>query len=397
MWTFYVVGVDDWAWRKGHRYGTIIVDLQARQIIELIPDRKPDSIASFLALHPSISVLTRDRSSEYALGMRLGAPQALQVADRWHLLRNLSQMVERLGARWRAAKGNTVAVSAPSAAYKIPARLARSSGEEELRNINQAHRWKQKEVVHHLYRQGFSMQRIADILAISKTTTHRLVHKTGTRERARQASILDPYIEYLERRWEEGCENGYQLWRELTEQGFTGSKRQVSRWAYGKRTKPAPSTPIRYRSRIDAGANRVEAAKEGRYLLPKPKTLASLFVRKPSDLSAEEFGTLKAIIQEPSIKSAYEQVQQFAAMIRGEQNEAFIDWFERARESGIRTISHYASNLFHDKEAVIAAMRMPWSNGQVEGQINKLKLIKRQMYGRAGFNLLRQRMLYKYQ
>lgn len=386
-----VMGVDDWAWRRGHRYGTILVDLETHRVLELLPDRTADTLATCLRAYPSAQVLARDRSVEYAAAMQAGRPEAMQIADRWHLLRNLGQMAERLHTPLRAHLKQL-----PPTRVASQRRFARSGGEEEERRLRRARREKRRELVLYLHARGLSLRQIARTLGVSRYLVSQYVHGEQPARRAQRASIIDPYLDYLEARWRAGCENAQQLWREIKAQGYPGSPRQVTRWARARRTKPAPSTPRIYRAHMAlwSGSAERSAERSARVLLPDQRAFARLLTRKPETLTADEQGSLRYVCEDEMVRTAYDLVQELAAMLRREQPERFIEWFERARRCGIGTLSRFAHHLFRDKEAVIAAMREPWSNGQVEGQINKLKLVKRQMYGRAGLPLLRQRLRY---
>ena len=214
--TTQIIGVDDWAWRKGNSYGTVLVDLEAHRIIELLPDRTAKTLAECLKKYPAVRILTRDRSMEYASGMRLGAPDALQIADRWHLIRNLAQMTERLHSRLRKhIKGHSDERTSPNESR----RFARSAGEEELRNISRAKKQKRYEIIKYLHTKGLSIRQTARTLGISTSTVNRFLNGENPAERRQRASIIDPYLDYLERRWKEGCENAAQLWREIKDQG----------------------------------------------------------------------------------------------------------------------------------------------------------------------------------
>lgn len=399
-----VFGVDDWAWCKGHQYGTILVDLEARRVLELLPDRTATTLTTWLAAHPSVQILTRDRSTEYAAGMHAGRPEACQIADRWHLLRNVSQMAERLHARLRHMFKDL-----PEEDRTQTRPFARSSGEEEQRRLNKTRRQRRKSLVRYLYAQGMSMRKIAQTLDLNRTTVARYVHDEAPTRRALRASILDPYLDYLKTRWQEGCTNAQQLWREIKAQGFPGSSRQVTRWVHARRTEPAPSTPRLYRevllrhrpissgvrSTILQGLTSPHKELNMRaVLLPDKRAFAHLLTMRQEDMTESEQRSLRYICQNAVVQQTYDLVQELIRMLRHEQPEGFVRWFEEARDSGIGTLSRFAHHLFRDKEAVIAAMLEPWSNGQVEGQINKLKMIKRQMYGRASFPLLRHRLVY---
>jgi transposase len=248
-------------------------------------------------------------------------------------------------------------------------RFVRSSSEEELRQIRQQKREKRRQVIQYMHSQGLSLRSIARTLGFSKTTVARYLRDEGSQVRARQASIIDPYLGYLENRWNEGCENAHQLWREIRKQGFPGSTRQVTRWARGRRTKPAPSTPKKYRKQMQVQGE--TPARCAGVLLPDHRTFSRSFVQAPAVLSTKEHEMLGYLCQDVTVASAYKLTQQLRAMISKEHPEAFTDWFEQAKASGIATISRFAQNLSTDKEAVMAAMRLPWSNGQVEGQITK--------------------------
>jgi len=203
----------------------------------------------------------------------------------------------------------------------------------------------------------------------------------------------------LQQRWGEGCSNASQLWREIVAQGYSGVRKQVAGWAHQQRIEPAPTGPKKYRASTKgdmdsaaAMANPAAAAATPRPLMA-PRRLVWLLLRSSSQLDDEEMATVARIQQHPDVARAIELAQEFQAMVRQRRGEALDGWLEASRESGIAELQSFATGLQHEYASIRAALSEPWSTGQVEGQITRVKLVKRQMYGRAKFDLLKQRVL----
>jgi len=245
-----VLGVDDWAWRKGQSYGTILVDLEQHQVIDLLPDRTAATLAAWLGQHPEVEIVSRDRAGAYADGVRRGAPQAIQVADRFHIEKNLTEMLERVLVRHhaalRAAAEAVVAdVRAASAADEQPMcsggtrRLTSVQRDQQARRERRLRRY--QEVVA-LNDQGYSQRQIADALGIGRHVVRLCLRADGFPEpmaRAARVSALRRYEPYLRQRWAAGCDNALQLWRELREQGYPGSASHVRQCVAGWREQPS--------------------------------------------------------------------------------------------------------------------------------------------------------------
>lgn len=402
-----VVGVDDWAFRKGSVYGTILVDLERHQTIDLLPDRTAETLARWLRDRPEIEILSRDRSTEYARGASEGAPQARQVADRWHLLHNLKQAVERLLLRRYARLRKLPAL--PEAAHVgthgcIRGAFPRTRGEQIASLASRQQRIALFEQVRCCAAEGMNIRQIARHLQISHNTVRKYVEQDDFPERARRPSaksILDPYRCYLEGRLREGCENALQLWREIQAQGFLGTNRQVSKWMQQRRTRPAPTgrkqhplSDIPVTAGVTPEQKAAFGAESGGLELPSYKQLSWLLMKDPDQFSAGEANLVRHIRQDPEIDQGYDLAQQFLALVRERDLQALDPWMERCAASGILILQNFVARLKLDYSAVRAALETTWSNGQTEGQVNRLKLIKRQMYGRAKFDLLRQRVLH---
>jgi len=237
-----------------------------------------------------------------------------------------------------------------------------------------------------LHRQGVSQRAIAKRVGINRETVGRYIRAGRFPERAprKYASKTDPFTNYLHRRWKEGCHNAAQLARELKAQGFAGSycsvRRRVAHW----------STTESSRSQGDISP--VPPAVHP----PSSKRLAWLLLEEPGDLGDQDRVFVEALCQRcPEVAGAATLAREFGDMARDRQGHALDDWIQRAWNRAIpRELRAFATGLRSDYDAVKAALTSDWSNGQVEGQVNRLKLIKRQMYGRAKFDLLRQRVLH---
>jgi transposase len=214
--------------------------------------------------------------------------------------------------------------------------------------------------------------------------------------RKRMASTLDPYKAYLSQRWQEGCRNGLQLWREIQEKGYPGTSRQVSKWAYERRDQPAPTTPHKYLEENTQGQPTLRSIRTplGKQTLPVAKRLVWLFLHPLEKLEAEEKGLRDHLTNHPELRCGWELVQDFQQMVRERKAHEFEDWLRACETSQLPELMNLANGMRKDYSAIQNALHSPWSNGQTEGQINRLKLLKRQMYGRAKFDLLRLRFLH---
>jgi transposase len=207
--------------------------------------------------------------------------------------------------------------------------------------------------------------------------------------------MLDPFLPYLEKRHREGCENAMQLWREIKTMGYPGSRRQVSKWVSLRRKRPASTTPKKYLKNLGASpaTSKLEKETANNESLPSVKKLAWLLIRDPDTLSMREVLALMRIRQEPALKEVYSLAQQFVSMVR-HRNIALLDpWLDVCQNSELTNLQNFATGIKQDYDVIRAALETPWSNGQTEGQVNRLKMFKRQMYGRANFDLLRRRTL----
>ena len=235
-----------------------------------------------------------------------------------------------------------------------------------------------------LHTQGFEQAEIAHRVGLSTRTIQKWL-KAGefpeARPRRKRQSLFDPYAPYVLTRWKQGCKNGSHLYREIKEKGYTGTERQVYRFLIPLREQlplvqavEAPQTPVQGFSAHEA---------------------VWLFVRHFDDLSETEQTTLAAILAEcETARTVYQLVQEFRQILHRREGDKLDSWLTKVRASHIRELQSFVGGIERDKTAVVAGLTLPQSNGLVEGKVNKLKLIKRMMYRRAEFPLLRQRVLH---
>jgi len=399
-----VLGLDDFALRKGRIYGTILVDLENHRPIDLLPDRTAETLAAWLHTHPGIEIISRDRSTEYTRGATLGDPQARQIADRFHIVANLREALERQLDRNRSKFGGIVLPRAgvadegnqtvPTAAQRQPA--PRSAAEETAWQTRRARKQARFARVRAKQQAGESINSIAAQMGISRSTVYRYLRSDSDPTATRMSvprSILDPYLPYLYVRWQAGCENGVQLWREIKEHGYPGTRAMVARWVAQQRQTPAKTGPRKYQT-PQYRELRDTARQEREQRTPSSKRLSYFLLRQPTKLNMAE----KAVLQQlrevcPDIATGYPLVQEFLQMVHKEIGEQLDSWMSKVTVSNLEDLQRFAVGLERDKAAVRAGLSEDWSNGQVEGQVNRLKLKKREMYGRAKFDLLRKRVL----
>ncbi len=429
-----ILGIDDWSWKKGVTYGTILVDLELRRPIELLPDRSAETAQAWLRTHPEVDIVSRDRGGEYAAAARKGAPQAQQIADRFHLLKNwrerLKEVMDRkqsclpegeehasdaIPAKAQGIKDKSVHEPTEPAAepepekhyrtippypYQRPPGMSYNEFQKQVRRDKRAARYAN---VRTLFEQGLSQRAIARKLKLARATVGKFVQAQEYPEmhhpnRGARRSLLDPYKRYILQRWQQGCRNSVQLYDEITARGYKGSAPLLRKFLAELRKKHQEAGSASVLT-LDACTQAIEIPPS---LPPKPPlpcrmsaTRASwLFVSQAGKLDAKQKQQVEQIrAGHPDLERAYQLSQEFVMML-AERREADLDtWLTQAERSGLPEFKKMAKGIRLDYAAVKAAFSSEWSNGQVEAQVNCLKLQKRIVFGRANFDLLRLRVL----
>jgi transposase len=359
-----ILGIDDWAWKRGHRYGTIVCDLERRRIVDVLPDREAATVEAWLSARPDISLVSRDRGGGYGQAVTRVLPEAKQVADRWHLMENASSAF--LDAVRKSMRSIRQALGAGEVNPTLLTCAERLQYEGFLR------REETNTAIRALADQGISIKEIVRRTGCSRQVVRRVVR--GERNdmfRVRMTS-LEPWLARLDEEWTGGCRNGAELWRRLKTAGFKGSSRVVAEWRTRRR--------------------RAEAAPScGPRKCPSSRVIARMMTIARDQLSKDDAVTIATIeAAVPALVTARELFDRFQAMIRQRKSADLSSWLQDAAAS---LLASFVNGLRADESAVAAALVEPWSNGQTEGQITKLKLVKRQMYGRAKLDLLRARLI----
>jgi transposase len=384
-----VLGIDDFALRRGHVYGTVLVDVESGQAVDLLPDREAATVTAWLQAHPGAAVICRDRAGAYAEGARAGAPGAVQVADRWHLWHNLCEKV------YEAAAAHRSSCLAPSPAGQPepepeqpepePGQPEPEPGQPERERDpgpaepGLAGRTRRRHAeVHQLLAAGHGKAAVARILGLSRPTVAKFARACGPGEvtPAARDSALDPYKPYLISRWNDGARNVKQLHAEITAQGYQGSYQRAWQFTRAFRDLPGP-------------------APEPPPAPPPARRVTSWLTTRPENLAAEDSAALAAVTAAcPHLAALRDLVSAFAAMMTGLTGDRDLgNWLDAADASGLPPLRSFTRGIRKDHDAVLAGLTLPYSSGKVEGTVNKIKMLKRQTYGRASFPLLRQRVL----
>ena len=404
-----VLAVDDFAFRKGRTYGTILVDGEQHHPVDLLPERSAAALAAWLQEHPGVEIITRDRAHEYARGASDGAPQALQVLDRWHLIGNLQEALARLLDRLRSRlqallttpcdgdKGSSG--PAPRSIYDRD--LRRGTKDQVAQQQSRARRHARYAEVKALHRQGLKILQIARTLEISRQTVRRYIASEQFPEisqQPRQPSILDPYVAYLQERWDAGCRANKQLYTELQALGYRGSIRPVVQWTLLRREQPPEGMQRSGRKparqvELFVGAETAPQVPAGKPKLPGSQSLAWLLLEEATSLTAAKQQLVEPLKQDADLTMACSLAQRFLSMVRKRRPEELGPWLEAVLASGIGELVTFAVGLQRETVNVRAAVELPYSNGVAEGNVTRLKQIRRAMYGRGNFDLLRIRVL----
>ena len=395
-----VLGVDDLALRRRHSYATLLVDMETHRPVDLLKERNAETLSNWLRGHRGVEVISRDRSGAYAEGASTGAPDAIQVADRFHLLQNATGALDgmlrgrRLRVEETAPEQEIISEADVETATQTQAEVmeappegplsARKRFQAERREARTA-RW---ETVHRLREQGAGIRQISRDVGISRITVRSILSSpapaSNRLSRPRPGGLSSPtlaaYVGHLQDRWQQGCTNASQLSREIQAMGYRGSRSLVAQAVQAWRGLKKPKLPKKERRRAEQMSRRL--------------SMRWICLKSPEKLKADEEIVLeKLLAQDRQLALGYDLLQRFRQLLRGRDLVELDQWLVDGVESDIATFMSLANGIKADWAAVEAAFRLPWSNGLLEGHVNKVKLIKRQGYGRAKFDLLRIRVL----
>ncbi|MBA2679660.1 MAG: ISL3 family transposase [Ktedonobacteraceae bacterium] len=386
----HIIGIDEFSFRRGkpgqgHHFGTIIVDLERHRVLDLLPERDVVSVAAWLRNHPTIQVVSRDRSGTFAQAITTALPEAQQVLDRFHLLQNLRDVLERFFLTKRDVLRQMRHPPMPSSPPPS-ARLPEHQSQDE-----RVARWVQiHQQIHDLVAKQVDVTTIARRLHVSRPTVYRYLHmiQPPSVKHPSVRRTLDPFIPYILQRWNEGVRNAQLIWRELTNQGYTHSVSNVGRFV--KQLRQETALPLKFKHVLPASLYDVTIAHAP--LAFSAIQVARLVVRHPERRARREQEYLERLrTADDQIEGVCRVAEQFCQMVRLRQGERLDAWVTAAQSTALRS---FVMSLLKEENALRAGLTQATSQGQTEGQVHKLKLIKRQGYGHAGFALLRQRVLH---
>ena len=381
-----VAGIDEWAWRKGTTYGTVIVDLERHEVVDLLPDRTAASVAKWFSYHPEVEYISRDRAGVYADGARQGAPQARQGADRFHLLMNFRETV----AREMSGVGPPIRENSLAGEDRELQEQGYEARERIVAFTRRSDRQAVFDKIRALYDAGKTVREISCQLGLGRRRVERWVRRIAPPER----NIMEPkpstpagFGAFLERRRREGVTNGRQLFGEIVARGYTGSYSHLARFL-------TPRTDAGFIVQKIAGLAPQQARDPASGRLISALTAAALCIKPRNQLTDRQQSNLAALkAASATFTSMRRLAMRFRGILRGRDSSKLNPWLRDAEASGIYGMRRFGRALRLDIDAVRNAIDEGWSNGQVEGQINKLKMLKRAMYGRASLPVLRSRMM----
>jgi transposase len=401
-----VAGIDEWAWRKGLDYGTIIVDLERRRVVGLLANRSASSSATWLRAHPELEFVNRDRVGLYADAVRQGAPHARQIADRVHILKNFRETIERQLGRYEAPIRKTDGpydendTDATNPVGRPDQPFSSLTKEQLQLGRTDAGRRAQFDQVRALYESGITARVIAQTLGLGIRRVRRWVCRIDFPERNVMAPKLSTpayFGTFLARSWAAGTTKIRQLFSDIRHRGYTGSYSHVARFVAPWRAASSSKKDIADRNSSDEDARtpprvRTLDPMTGRQI--SPVTAAALCVKPRGQMTERQLANPIALKKTSTDFCTMRHLaMRLQALLKTGKVKELEAWLSDAHSSDIHGMRRFVRTVRHDIEAIRNAVLEPWSNGQAAGQINRLKTLKRAMYGRAGIDLLRARML----
>jgi len=375
-----VLGIDDFSLRKGREYATLLVDMETGRPADVLPDREAGTVREWLRAHPEVEVICRDRAGAYAQAAADGAPGAVQVADRWHLWHNLCEHVRDAVGRHQGCLGGP-GCGGPQElpGPPRPGHPEHAAGAGGVPAGTEAVIRERHAAVRQLRAAGKTLPEAAAALGLSQQSTGRFWRAAGADAllKVRGVSALDPWKPYLRRRWDAGITTIAVLHREITALGYAGSEPTTYAWLALLKlaAPPAPPGP------------------------PGKRQVTEWMLTDPARLDGDQQAQLAAVCGRcPELDALAGHVTAFAKLLTrraaGHPGAGLDGWIAATASSpGQPELRSFTSGIRRDYQAVRNALTLEWSSGRVEGLNTRTKLLKRQMYGRASFPLLRKRIL----
>jgi transposase len=372
-----VLGVDDFSFRRGRTYGTLLVDMGTGRPVDLLDGRDAGPLEEWLKAHPGTGVICRDRAGAYAEGARAGAPGAVQVADRWHLWHNLARHVRDEAARHRGCLAGPEPGPQPAAAPDLRQAAETAAARRAAASALGSRTLARHAAVQDQRARGATISQAAAALGLSSSTVRRFWQPAAEGDllataRGRRPSLLDPHKPWLDQRLAQGATSARQLHREITTRGYAGAYELVRTYLQPLRAlaPPAPAPP------------------------PKARDITRWLTTRPDNLDDQDTSQLAAARARcPHLDALARHVTSFARILTSRHGHLLDDWITAADASDLPALHSFTHGLKLDLDAVRNGLTLPWSSGKVEGNVNRLKMLKRQAYGRAGLALLRKRVL----
>ncbi|MFH9188693.1 ISL3 family transposase [Streptomyces sp. NPDC017673] len=374
-----VLGVDEFAFRKGCTYGTVLVDVEAGRAADVLPDRASETFAAWLTEHPGAAIICRDRATAYTKAVKEAAPHALEVADRRHLLQNLSAAVEKTCHQHRDCLRKREEETAAEVA-EVPAvtPMLLPPAEHPCTQIIERTRHRYEDI-HRLLEKSWTISAIARRLNLDRKTLRRFrdtdLDKLPASARDRRPNgVPEPFKAYLNARSTEaqGQVSGTRLFLEIQARGYHGSRQVV---------------------REHLAAPRAGTAEPVRADIPSPRKITSRIMRPRETLTESQNERLLQVrLARPDITRACDLARAFADLVPHQRGHLLLEWIRQAEQDAPKPMKGFAGLLRQDLDAVTAGLTLPWSSGAVEGHVNRVETLKRAMYGRASFALLRTRI-----
>jgi transposase len=387
-----VLGVDDFSVRRGQSYNTILIDMDSHKPVDVLPDRESGTLAAWLREHPEVQTVCRDRAGAYADGVRTGAPQAIQVADRFHLWKNLCEGAGKTVAAHHHCLRAAAAQAVP-AAPEPPAPMSSAAAQtvappERARRLADRTRARYAEVQDCLAR-GLSRAAASRELNLDIQTVRRFANATCAEELLGKAehrlTKLDPYIDLVNQRWNEGVTSAETITAELRALGFKGDAQIVRRYLQPFRLPGASSShpDPHHRKRAPAAP-----------AVPKPRAISKALLTHPDRLTEDDAEIVKnAIAGCAHLERLQQHVRSFAKLMAQRRGRELPAWLDAVEADDLPELRSFAAGIRRDLAAVINGLTLEHSSGAVEGNVTRVKRIKRDGYGRAQFDLLRAQIL----